>query len=64
MRSSGFDERHPSAVTVTKSVMDELKRIIEDSEVTHEDDNNWPEPDRVGRQVGPRLRTGDAVRRN
>ncbi|KAJ8602032.1 hypothetical protein CTAYLR_002725 [Chrysophaeum taylorii] len=37
-------------VTVTKAVMDELKRIVEDSEVTREDDNQWPEPDRVGRQ--------------
>mmetsp|Transcript_28732 Transcript_28732/g.92506 ORF Transcript_28732/g.92506 Transcript_28732/m.92506 type:complete len:138 (+) Transcript_28732:169-582(+) len=37
-------------VTVTKAVMDELKRIIDDSEITREDDNNWPEPDRVGRQ--------------
>eukprot|EP00630_Chrysocystis_fragilis_P000932 CAMPEP_0197389406 /NCGR_PEP_ID=MMETSP1165-20131217/1688_1 /TAXON_ID=284809 /ORGANISM="Chrysocystis fragilis, Strain CCMP3189" /LENGTH=154 /DNA_ID=CAMNT_0042914821 /DNA_START=24 /DNA_END=488 /DNA_ORIENTATION=- len=37
-------------VTVTKSVMDEVKRIVEDSEVTREDDNLWPEPDRVGRQ--------------
>ena len=28
----------------------ELRRIIEDSEVMKEDDSNWPEPDRVGRQ--------------
>ncbi|KAL3086687.1 hypothetical protein niasHT_007737 [Heterodera trifolii] len=35
---------------VGKSVMDELKRIIEDSEIMNEDDANWPEPDRVGRQ--------------
>lgn len=32
--------------------MEELKRIIEDSEVMQEDDNLWPPPDRVGRQVG------------
>lgn len=31
--------------------MEELKRIIEESEITREDDNLWPEPDRVGRQV-------------
>lgn len=31
--------------------MEELKRIIEESEVTREDDNLWPEPDRIGRQV-------------
>lgn len=34
-----------------KSVMEELKRIIDDSEVMHEDDALWPPPDRVGRQV-------------
>jgi len=37
-------------VTVSSAVLDELKRIIEESEITKEDDNNWPEPDRVGRQ--------------
>uniref|UniRef100_A0A4X2KEF4 Mago homolog, exon junction complex subunit n=1 Tax=Vombatus ursinus TaxID=29139 RepID=A0A4X2KEF4_VOMUR len=36
---------------VHKSVMEELKRIIDDSEVTKEDDALWPPPDRVGRQV-------------
>jgi hypothetical protein len=30
--------------------MDELKRIISESEIMKEDDRNWPEPDRVGRQ--------------
>ncbi|GBM99490.1 Protein mago nashi 2 [Araneus ventricosus] len=30
--------------------MEELKRIIEDSEIMKEDDNLWPQPDRVGRQ--------------
>jgi len=35
---------------VHRSVMEELKRVIEDSEVMHEDDNLWPPPDRVGRQ--------------
>lgn len=34
-----------------KSVMIELKRVIEDSEVMEEDDALWPQPDRVGRQV-------------
>ncbi|KAJ3332658.1 hypothetical protein HDU76_013472 [Blyttiomyces sp. JEL0837] len=33
-----------------QSLMKELKRIIEDSEVMKEDDNLWPLPDRVGRQ--------------
>ena len=36
---------------VPKSVMEELKRIIDDSEITKEDDALWPPPDRVGRQV-------------
>jgi protein mago nashi len=30
--------------------MEEIKRIIVDSEVTKEDDHNWPAPDRVGTQ--------------
>ena len=32
------------------AVIEELKRIITESEVTREDDNQWPEPDRVGEQ--------------
>uniref|UniRef100_M4B2C3 Uncharacterized protein n=2 Tax=Peronosporaceae TaxID=4777 RepID=M4B2C3_HYAAE len=39
-----------SFVTVSQSVIDEVKRIISDSEITKEDDKEWPEPDRVGRQ--------------
>ncbi|KAI3429759.1 hypothetical protein D9Q98_010072 [Chlorella vulgaris] len=35
---------------VSQPVLDELKRIIEDSEIMKEDDSNWPAPDRVGRQ--------------
>lgn len=35
---------------VHKAVLEELRRIIEDSEVMQEDDNLWPSPDRVGRQ--------------
>ena len=27
-----------------------MKRIIQDSELLSEDDNLWPEPDRIGRQ--------------
>ena len=30
--------------------MDELRRVVEDSEVMAEDDAIWPQPDRVGRQ--------------
>lgn len=37
-------------VFCNETVMAELKRIIEDSEILKEDDNNWPEPDRIGRQ--------------
>lgn len=37
-------------VYTSQAVLDELKRIIEDSEIMKEDDNNWPTPDRVGRQ--------------
>ena len=40
---------------VHKSVMEELKRIIDDSEIMHEDDALWPPPDRVGRQVCNKL---------
>ena len=35
---------------VHKAVLEELRRVIEDSEVMQEDDNLWPSPDRVGRQ--------------
>ncbi len=31
-------------------VIEEMKRIIRESEITKEDDHNWPPPDRVGRQ--------------
>ena len=35
---------------MSKSVLDELARIISTSDVLRSDDSNWPEPDRVGRQ--------------
>merc|ERR1712098_644546 len=35
---------------VHQAVMDELRRVIEDSEIMAEDDALWPQPDRVGRQ--------------
>lgn len=41
----------PGQAYVHRSVMEELKRIIDDSEITKEDDALWPPPDRVGRQV-------------
>jgi len=37
-------------VHVSDSVLQELKRIIEDSEILREDDSLWPEPDRIGKQ--------------
>ncbi|GJZ53858.1 protein mago nashi [Tanacetum coccineum] len=37
-------------VFLTPSVLKECRRIVSDSEIMKEDDNNWPEPDRVGRQ--------------
>lgn len=36
---------------VHHTVMEELKRVIVDSEIMQEDDSLWPPPDRVGRQV-------------
>src|SRR5699024_7444623 len=35
---------------VHKSVLQELQRIIKDSEIMDEDDASWPAPDRVGVQ--------------
>nr|UST29480.1 mago nashi [Haliclona caerulea] len=35
---------------VSKAVIEELKRVIEDGEIMQEDDGLWPQPDRVGRQ--------------
>ncbi|CAN0071100.1 unnamed protein product [Discosporangium mesarthrocarpum] len=37
-------------VMVSQTVIDEVRRIIEDSEVMEESDETWPHPDRVGRQ--------------
>jgi protein mago nashi len=37
-------------VYVGQAVLTELRRIIEESEIIREDDKNWPEPDRNGRQ--------------
>jgi protein mago nashi len=31
-------------------VLNELKRVTEESEILQEDDSLWPQPDRVGRQ--------------
>jgi len=37
-------------VFVSEAVVNELRRIVEDSEIMKEDDSAWPVPDRVGRQ--------------
>ncbi|KAG4105498.1 putative mago-nashi [Neocallimastix lanati (nom. inval.)] len=37
-------------VYVSKAVMNELKRIVEESEIMKEDDKLWPLADKVGRQ--------------
>ncbi|KAF5959829.1 hypothetical protein HYC85_001038, partial [Camellia sinensis] len=37
-------------VFLTPAVLRECRRIVSESEIMKEDDNNWPEPDRVGRQ--------------
>eukprot|EP01024_Parvocaulis_polyphysoides_P041292 TRINITY_DN37857_c0_g1_i1.p1 TRINITY_DN37857_c0_g1~~TRINITY_DN37857_c0_g1_i1.p1 ORF type:complete len:161 (-),score=9.12 TRINITY_DN37857_c0_g1_i1:76-519(-) len=35
---------------VTQPLLDEAARIIRESEILKEDDKNWPEPDKVGKQ--------------
>ncbi|KAG2672094.1 hypothetical protein I3760_13G023600 [Carya illinoinensis] len=37
-------------VYVTSAVLNECRRIILESEMLKEDDNQWPERDRIGRQ--------------
>lgn len=37
-------------MNVSSCVLEEVKRIIEESEVTEEDDKQWPEPDKFGKQ--------------
>jgi protein mago nashi len=37
-------------VTLGPLVIEEFKKIIRDSEVTREDDHQWPPPDKVGCQ--------------
>ena len=37
-------------VKLSPLVIQEIKRIISESEITKEDDRNWPEPDKNGRQ--------------
>lgn len=37
-------------VYVSQSVVEEFARIINESDIAHEDDHNWPQPDVVGKQ--------------
>eukprot|EP00961_Rhodomonas_salina_P251794 3403721-Rhodomonas_salina.2 len=37
-------------VFVNEGIIEQLKKIVKDSEVMKEDDRNWPMPDKVGRQ--------------
>ena len=37
-------------VTLGPAVIEEIKRIIRGSELTKEDDHNWPPPNKEGRQ--------------
>lgn len=37
-------------VPLSTAVIDEVKRIVKNSEVMKEDDSNWPEPDEEGKQ--------------
>lgn len=37
-------------VYVNECVLQELKKIIVDSEIMKQDDKNWPVPDRIGKQ--------------
>lgn len=46
---------------VHHTVMEELKRIIVDSEIMAEDDSAWPPPDRVGRQVSIVIIVGSSI---
>ena len=37
-------------VFVNEAMLEQLKKIVRDSEIMREDDNSWPQPDKVGRQ--------------
>lgn len=35
---------------LSQTVLSEFQRIVEESQIVAEDDKDWPEPDRVGKQ--------------
>ncbi|EWM23902.1 mago nashi [Nannochloropsis gaditana] len=37
-------------VYLSQTVLSEFQRIVEESQIVAEDDKDWPEPDRVGKQ--------------
>ncbi|XP_952896.1 (Mago nashi homologue) sex determination protein, putative [Theileria annulata] len=37
-------------VYLLREVVEEMKRIIVESDIVNEDDNEWPHPDRIGKQ--------------
>ena len=39
-----------ASVCVSSAIIDEIKRIIKDSEITKEDDTKWPPKNKDGRQ--------------
>ena len=47
---SGGTDMIRKEVFVSESVLKEVKRIVEESEIVREDDKNWPEPNDDGRQ--------------
>eukprot|EP01024_Parvocaulis_polyphysoides_P002187 TRINITY_DN1068_c0_g1_i2.p2 TRINITY_DN1068_c0_g1~~TRINITY_DN1068_c0_g1_i2.p2 ORF type:complete len:149 (-),score=18.21 TRINITY_DN1068_c0_g1_i2:221-667(-) len=44
------DKKIRKEMYVTQAVLDEISRIIKESEIMAEDDSNWPEEDKVGKQ--------------
>uniref|UniRef100_A0AC34R399 Mago nashi n=1 Tax=Panagrolaimus sp. JU765 TaxID=591449 RepID=A0AC34R399_9BILA len=48
-------------VFLNKIVIDEFKRIVDDSEILREDDMKWPQPDRIGRQELEIMMNGEHV---
>jgi hypothetical protein len=44
------EQLFPLLVNLGASVIEDIKRIIRESEITKEDDKHWPPPDKIGRQ--------------
>ena len=51
------------ALFFLQGILEQLKKVVKDSEIMKEDDRNWPMPDKVGRQeLEVSLETADAFR--